>query len=152
MSATKVIITTIAAFTAISSLTLATGVAGFAALVMLGNRQYGIRLEYKNVEVYYTSQVTEAEAKQFIEYLESVHSGEKHRITFQLDRSGQDFLVRMCAQEFVYTSQRADNQIQAMRDAIQEKYFPQENVVFEACDDKLVTRKTWRAKQSPPAR
>jgi hypothetical protein len=146
MTAAKVIITVIATATTIVSLTLATGVAGFAALVMLGHRQYGLRMDYKNIEVYYTSQVTEEEAKQFVTYLSATHDDSTNRITFQLDRAGADFVVRMCAQEFVYTSNQADDQVQAMRDEIQAHCFPQENVIFQACDDQLRPKKTWRAK------
>lgn len=146
MKTSTVIITVLATLTAIAALTLATGVAGFAALVMLGQRQYGLKMDYKNIEVYYTSAVTEDEAKQFIAYLEELHHESTNRITFQLDRSGPDFLVRMCAQEYVYTTDRAEEQIQAMRDEIQAKCFTHENVVFEACDEKLNTKKTWRAK------
>lgn len=53
----------------------------------------------------------------------------------------------MCAQEFVYTTNQLDDQLQALRDEIQAKCFVQEKVVFEACDDKLNTKKTWRSKE-----
>jgi hypothetical protein len=149
MKASTVIITVLATLTAVVFLTLATGVAGFAALVMLGQRQYGLRMEHKNFEVYYTSKVTEAEAEQFIKYLDLEQDSSKKRITFQLDRSGKDFLVRMCAQEHVYTSNQADDLVEGMRNEIQTKYFMQENVVFEACDDKLRTKKTCRANETP---
>lgn len=149
MKASTVIITVLATLTAVVFLTVATGVAGFAALVMLGQRQYGLRMDHKNFEVYYTSAVTEAEAKQFIKYLDVEQDSSNNRITFQLDRSGEDFIVRMCAQEHVYTTNQADDLVEGMRNAIQTKYFMQENVVFEACDDKLHTKKTWRANESP---
>jgi len=145
MNASNIILTVIAAATTLVSLSVAIGLAGFAALVMLGQRQYGLRMDYKNIEVYYTSQVTELEAERFLRYLEETHDGSTHRITFQLDRDGSDFVVRMCAQEFVYTTNQADDQVQAMRDEIHAKCFPEEHVIFEACDDKLRTRKTWRA-------
>lgn len=146
MNASKIILTVIATATTVVSLTVATGLAGFAALVVLGQRQYGLRMDYKNIEVYYTSEVTEAEAKRFLQYLEEAHDDSTHRITFQLDRDGGDFVVRMCAQEFVYTTNQADDQVQAMRDEIHSRCFPEETVIFEACDDKLHTKKTWRAK------
>lgn len=149
MKASTVIITVLATLTAVVFLTVATGVAGFAALVMLGQRQYGLRMDHKNFEVYYTSEVTEPEVKQFIKYLDESLADSKKRITFQLDRSGKDFLVRMCAQEHVYTSNQADDLVEGMRNEIQTKYFMQENVVFEACDDKLRTKKTWRANETP---
>ncbi|MBL8853237.1 MAG: hypothetical protein JNK57_04605 [Planctomycetaceae bacterium] len=147
MSASKIIITVIATLTAVVSLTMVTGVAGFAALVMLGQRQYGLRLDHKNIEVYYTSEVTEAEATRFLTYLKENHGNTDKRITFQLDRTTEEFLVRMCAQEFVYTTNQLDDQLQALRDEIQAKCFVQEKVVFEACDDKLNTKKTWRSKE-----
>lgn len=152
MKASTVIITVLATLTAVVLLTVATGVAGFAALVMLGQRQYGLRMDHKNFEVYYTSKVTEAEAKQFIRYLDVEQDSSNNRITFQLDRSGEDFIVRMCAQEHVYTTNQADDLVEGMRNGIQTKYFMQENVVFEACDDKLHTKKTWRANESPTVR
>lgn len=149
MKASTVLITVLATLTAVVFLTVATGVAGFAALVMLGQRQYGLRMDHKNFEVYYTSEVTEEEAKQFIKYLDLEQDSSNKRITFQLDRSGNDFLVRMCAQEYVYTTDQADDLVERMRNGIQTKYFMQENVVFEACDDKLRTKKTWRANETP---
>ncbi|MDP1561808.1 MAG: hypothetical protein Q8M16_10560 [Pirellulaceae bacterium] len=149
MKASTVIITVLATLTAVVFLTVATGVAGFAALVMLGQRQYGLRMEHKNFEVYYTSKVTEAEAKQFIMYLALEQDSSNNRITFQLDRSGDDFLVRMCAQEHVYTTNQADDLAEGMRNEIQTKYFMHENVVLEACDEMLRTKKTFRANESP---
>ncbi len=148
MKASTVIITVLATLTAVAFLTVATGVAGFAALVMLGQRQYGLRTDHKNFEVYHTSEVTETEVSQFIRYLDESLADSKTRITFQLDRSEENFIVRMCAQEYVYSTNQADDLVQGMRDEIQAKYFMQENVVFEACDENLRTKKTWRAKES----
>ncbi|MEM7452845.1 MAG: hypothetical protein AAF456_00690 [Planctomycetota bacterium] len=124
---------------------LATG-AGLVSLlvvaVMIFAPNLGECIEVNNSEVYYTENVTEAEAQKLVEFVESLTAETPQEITFQLDKRGDDYLYRMCAQPIAYETDDLDASWIATETLLEQDVFPGANVIVELCDDSMTTRKT----------
>src|SRR5919199_303783 len=110
--------------------------------LMFGCNSKGTRLEYKGSELYYTKNVTEAEAKKLGDYLYKggVFSDE-NKGTVQLDKSGDTYLVRMVVKEGMDKDENYQKLIPPFAKGVSKNVFNGAKVEVQLCDDKLNTLK-----------
>lgn len=110
-------------------------------VIGLACSSYGTKLEFNGGELYYTSNVTEGEAKKLGEYLvkEQFFSGRK--VTSQLDKAGGTYQVRLV----IMPEKQNDPQIlAAMKTFVGEisaNVFNNASTEIHVCDDSLKTIK-----------
>lgn len=113
------------------------------ACLMLSCNSMGTRLEYGGSELYYTKNVTEADAKKLGDYLKS--SGvfsDQNKGTVQLDKSGDTYLVRMVVKEGMDKDENYQKLIPPFAKSVSKDVFNGAKVEVQLCDDKLNTLKT----------
>ena len=122
---------------------LLTVVVCFLAVLVLSCSSMGTRLEYGGSELYYTKNVTEAEAKKLGDYLfkGGVFSDE-NKGTVQLDKSGDTYLVRMVVKEGMDKDENYQKLIPPFAKGVSKNVFNGAKVEVQLCDDKLNTLKT----------
>ena len=112
------------------------------AAVIIFSPDYGERIAVNNSELYYTDNVTEAEAQKVAEFIDSFTADIPQEITFQLDKRGDTYVYRMCAQPHAYETDELDASWIATETLLQQDVFPDANVIVELCDDTMTTQKT----------
>jgi hypothetical protein len=112
-----------------------------ATVLMLGCNSYGTKLEYGKSELYYTKNVTEAEAKKLGYFLNKQGFSEGERKTIQLDKSGDTYQVRMVVGEGKLNDEKFLADIQDDAGATSKYIFDGAKVEVHLCDDKLKTLK-----------
>jgi hypothetical protein len=112
-----------------------------ATVLMLGCNSYGTRLEYGKGELYYTKNVTEAEAKKLGDFLNKEKFFEGEGKSVQLDKSGDTYQFRMAVKEGL--DKDAEFLANAQDDAlfISKNVFDGAKVEFHVCDNQLRTLK-----------
>ena len=110
---------------------------------MFGCGSKGTRLEYKGSELYYTNNVTEAEAKKLGDYLYNggVFSDE-NKGTVQLDKSGDKYLLRMVVKEGIDKDENYQKLIPLFAKGVSKNVFNGAKVEVQLCDSNLNTLKT----------
>jgi hypothetical protein len=106
---------------------------------MLGCNSYGTKLEYGKGELYYTKNVTEAEAKKLGDYLNKEKFFEGEGKTVQLDKSGDTYQFRIVLKEGL---DKDEKYITGGRNAaieISKNVFDGAKVEVHLCDNKLKT-------------
>ena len=116
-------------------------VALVAAAVMMGNSR-GERISFQNGELYYKDSIETSEAEALANYLEEQFGSLKNQKTFQVERDGEDIMVRMCTQSKAWETDKLDYSYQALEMMLQMKVFTDENVVVQLCDQNLKPQKT----------
>jgi hypothetical protein len=111
-------------------------------MAMAGNSN-GERIAFKNGELYYTENVSKEQADSLADYLEELYGDLENQKTFQLDRRGDDMIVRMCANSQALETNKLDASFMALEMLIQQTVFTDNNVVVELCDQDLETRKSF---------
>lgn len=117
-------------------------VSAAVAMAMAGNSN-GERIAFKNGELYYTENVSKEQADSLADYLEELYGDLENQKTFQLDRRGDDMIVRMCANSQALETNKLDASFMALEMLIQQTVFTDNNVVVELCDQDLETRKSF---------
>lgn len=120
------------------------GMMAVAILLMVGlacSTGYGTKLEFNGGELYYTDNVTEAEAKKLGTYLVEQEFFDGVPKTVQLDKSGSTYQFRMV----VLPEKRNDEAImEALKTSatqISDDVFNNATVEVHVCDDQLKTLK-----------
>ena len=111
--------------------------------LMFGCNSKGTRLEYNGNELYYTKNVTEAEAKKLGEYLFNGGAyASENKGTIQLDKSGETYQVRIVVKEGTDKDENYQKVIAGFAKGISKNVFNGAKVEVQLCDDKLNTLKT----------
>lgn len=108
---------------------------------LAGCADYGTKLDFKDTEVYYTKNVTEAEAKKFGEYLikEDMASGKKSSI--QLDKSGSNYQVRMVIDPAKVNDPDTQAAFKSLAGQFSDEVFNKAATEVHLCDDSFKTVK-----------
>ena len=100
---------------------------------------YGTKLDFNGGELYYTDNVTEADAKKLGDYLVKSGFFDGRKITVQLDKSGSTYQFRM----FVVKEKQNDDAtmilMKAFAGEISEDVFNDAPTELHICDDQLKT-------------
>lgn len=119
------------------------GVMVLAILLAFGLacNQYGEKLEFNGGELYYTKNVTEAEAKKLGEYLvkEEFYDGKEK--TVQLDKEGGTYQFRMVVVEDKRNDESTLEIFKTFASQISKDVFNDAPVEVHVCDENLKTLK-----------
>ncbi|HEY8561334.1 MAG TPA: hypothetical protein VIL74_13235 [Pyrinomonadaceae bacterium] len=106
---------------------------------------YGTKLDFNGGELYYTDNVTEAEAKKLGQYLvENGFFGGK-KITVQLDKSGATYQFKMVVQKEKQNDEATLALLEPFAGDISENVFNNAPTELHICDDQLKTLKVLKA-------
>jgi hypothetical protein len=125
---------------------LATILAGLFLLAMTSCSNYGTKLDVGDEdELYYTENVTEAEAKELGDYLldnKILFNNDGKKVSAQVDKDGETMMVKFVVQEQFHDDAEIGNQFQMIADMLSFKLYKGKPVEVHICDDKLKTVKT----------
>ena len=108
---------------------------------MLGCKSYGKRLEFNKDEVYYTSAVTEDEAKNLGNYLVKIEYFTGQKYTVQLDKSDDTYQARFVVQPGIENNEEALPAFKRLVNQLSKDVFNGAKVEIHLCDSKLKTLK-----------
>ncbi|MDT5123388.1 MAG: hypothetical protein QOC96_2870 [Acidobacteriota bacterium] len=108
---------------------------------MLGCNSFGKRLEFNKGELYYTSAVTEDEAKKLGNYLVIIGYFADRQVTVQLDKSSDTYQVRFVVQEGGEKNEEALASFKLLVNMLSKDVFNGAKVEIHLCNDKLKTIK-----------
>ena len=108
-------------------------------VVGLACNQYGEKLEYNGGELYYTKNVTEAEAKKLGDYMvkEGFYDGTKKSV--QLDKSGSTYQFRMVVVKDKQTDPATAAAMKNIANELSQNVFNNAPTEVHICDDQLKT-------------
>jgi hypothetical protein len=108
-------------------------------VVVLACNQHGTKLEFNGGELYYTDNVTEAEAKKLGEYLvkETFFDGQKKSV--QLDKSGSTYQFRMVVKKELQNDDSFTANAKVAATEISENVFNKAPTEVHICDENLKT-------------
>jgi hypothetical protein len=120
---------------------LVCGIAGVVGVVILGANSYGTRIALKNGnELYYTSAVTEAEARKVADYLDTKFADNKGALaTYQLNKAAGKYEFRAVVQEGKENDNLAVVAFQAMGVLLSLEVLDGAPVDVHLCDRNLKT-------------
>jgi hypothetical protein len=107
--------------------------------LMLGCNSYGTKLEYGKTQLYYTKNVTEAEAKKLGDYLTKIKFTEGDEKAAQLDKSGDTYQFRMAVKEGLEKDEKLIATAHQAANEISKSVFDGAKVEVHLCDNKLKT-------------
>lgn len=101
--------------------------------------QYGTKLVFNDTEIYYTKNVTEAEARKLGNYMVSAGFSDGQRKSFQLDKSGSTYQFRMVVIPEMQNNEQYLNTVKAVAAEISRDVFNNAPVEVHICDDRFKT-------------
>lgn len=108
-------------------------------LMLIACTNYGTKLEFNGVELYYTSDVEEAEAKALGEYLVDSGFADGNEKSVQLNKEGSTYEFRMVVKEGMEKDEEYIEIAKVFAAELSETLFDGEQVDIHLCDDKLKT-------------
>lgn len=112
---------------------------GIALLRLASCHDYGKKLTFNGGDLYYTSQVTEADAQKLGNYLVKEKFFDGTSKTVQLNKNGETYEFRMV---MIKDGEKAPNTVEtftAVSKELSENVFSGGKVVVHLCDDRLKT-------------
>lgn len=110
--------------------------------LMLGCSSYGTKLEFNGSQVFYTKNVTEAEAKKLGDYLvKGEFFSDQNKGTVQLDKSGDTYQFRMVVKEGVAIDDKLVALFKTVATELSKNVFNGAKVEIHLCDSNLKTLK-----------
>ena len=100
---------------------------------------YGTKLDFNGGELYYTDNVTEADAKKLGDYLVKSGFFDGRKITVQLDKSGSTYQFRMVVVKEKQNDDATMILMKAFAGEISEDVFNDAPTELHICDDQLKT-------------
>ena len=100
---------------------------------------YGTKLDFNGGELYYTDNVTEADAKKLGEYLVKSGFFDGRKITVQLDKSGATYQFRMVVVKEKQNDDATMILMKTFAGEISEEVFNDAPTELHICDDQLKT-------------
>ncbi len=108
-----------------------------------GCTDYGKKKMFKEVELYYTKGVTEAEANALGEYLLRSGFDNGERKTVQISKPGKTYEFRMVVKKGIEDQQEYNTLFRQFAAAISKDVFNGADVEMHACDEQLKTLKVF---------
>jgi preprotein translocase subunit SecF len=108
-------------------------------VVGLACSSYGTKLDFNGGELYYTDNVTEADAKKLGEYLVKTGFFDGRKITVQLDKSGTTYQFRMVVVKEKQNDDATMILMKSFAGEISEDVFNDAPTELHICDDQLKT-------------
>ena len=103
---------------------------------------FGTKLKYGKGELYYTKNVTEAQASKLGTYLkEQQFFTDERKISVQLDKSSDTFLFRMVVLDSFLNNPGYLDMARTFTGELSENVFEKKPVVIHFCDNKLKTER-----------
>ena len=131
-------------------ISLATVVVLFFALTSCQN--FGTRLPFKAGELFYTKNVNPAEAHKVGDYLTGIgFFDDKSKISMQLDKVGETYLLKMCTKKEYYKDTSRDEAIRTVGTMVSTFALDKKPVDFYLCDDTFGTIRILKFKAEAPA-
>lgn len=117
-----------------------------AMLALAGCANYGTKLEFKKGELYYTENVTEAEAKKLGDYLLAQgYFDDTETRTVQLDKKDGTPHVRFVVKEEYQTSPKSIELFTPIGAELSKEVFGNAKIVVDICNETLETKQTLTA-------
>jgi hypothetical protein len=113
----------------------------FNTLQVVSARDFGTKLMFKAGELYYTSQVTEGDAKSLGEFLVETGFFDDNPKTIQLSKSGNTYQLRIVVQEGIEKSEEMLAVFKEMAQLLSDSIFNGAPVEVHVCNDRLRTLK-----------
>ncbi|GAB5524455.1 MAG: hypothetical protein Roseis2KO_23270 [Roseivirga sp.] len=120
---------------------LAAVIIGYLAFFIEG---YGEKLEFNGTDVYYTEEVTEADAQKLGEYLVSSEFADGNDKSVQLSKRDSVYLFRMVVMDGVTQDSTNDITFMAMAWTLSANVFDKAPVELEACDNTFETLRVYK--------
>ena len=111
----------------------------FIALFFISCEGYGELLEFNGGELYYTSNVTLAEANKLGKYCVQEQLFNGNRKTVQLDKEGSTYLFRIVVKKGLENDQEYINIAKATAAQLSREVFNGQQVDIHLCDENLKT-------------
>lgn len=106
---------------------------------MLGCSSKGTKLEYNGSELYYTKNVTEAEAKKLGDFLVKGEFFGDNKGTVQLDKSGETYQFRIVVREGLDKDEKYLAVVPSFANELSKNVFNGSKVEIHLCDSQLTT-------------
>jgi hypothetical protein len=121
-------------------------ITAFAAILILllagaACSKYATKLEYNGGELYYTKNVSEAEAKKFGDYLVKIKYFEGKKTSVQLDKSGSTYQTRFVINKEKQNDEVVTNGFKTLGKLFSEEVFGGAPIEVHICDDQLKTQR-----------
>lgn len=100
---------------------------------------YGTKLDFNNGELYYTDNVTEADAKKLGDYLVKSGFFDGKKLTVQLDKAGSTYQFRMVVVKEKQTDEATMELLKTFAGEISKDAFNNAPTELHVCDDALKT-------------
>ncbi len=107
--------------------------------VGLACSSYGTKLDFNNGELYYTDNVTEADARKLGDYLVKSGFFDGRKITVQLDKAGATYQFRMVVVKEKQNDEATALLMKTFAGEISEEVFNDAPTELHICDDQLKT-------------
>lgn len=121
-------------------------VVAFVAYIVITLEGYGEKLEFNGTDVYYTEEVTEAEAQKLGEYLVEAEFADGGEKSVQLSKRDSVYLFRMVVIDGVTEDSTNDVTFLAMTYGLSLSVFDGAPVELEACDNTFETLRVYGKK------
>lgn len=119
-------------------------VAAFVGFVIYSMDGYGEKLEFNGTDVYYTDEVTEADAQKLGEYLVSSEFADGGEKSVQLSKRDSVYLFRMVVIDGVTKDSANDISFMALAWTLSANVFDKAPVELEACDNTFETLRVYK--------
>lgn len=116
----------------------------FIAYVVFNMEGYGEKLEFNGTDVYYTEEVTEADAQKLGEYLVSSEFADGGEKSVQLSKRDSVYLFRMVVMDGVTKDSANDISFMALAWTLSANVFDKAPVELEACDNTFETLRVYK--------
>jgi hypothetical protein len=110
-----------------------------ALLRIASCHNYGKKLTFNGGELYYTSQVSEADANKLGEYLVKEKFFDGTKKTVQLNKNGANYEFRMVMKKDAEKAPNTTETFQSVAKELSDNVFKGGHVVVHLCDDQLKT-------------
>ena len=117
-----------------------------AAYAVISLKSYGEKLEFNGTDVYFTEEVSEAEAQRLGAYLVETEFADGRSKSVQLSKRDSVYLFRMVVKKGIVEDSTNDVTLTAMTYALSLGVFDGAPVELEACDDVFGTLRVYGAK------
>lgn len=121
-------------------------VVAFVVYIVITLEGYGEKLEFNGTDVYYTEEVTEAEAQRLGEYLVEAEFADGGEKSVQLSKRDSVYLFRMVVIDGVTEDSANDVTFLAMTYGLSLSVFDGAPVELEACDNTFETLRVYGKK------
>jgi hypothetical protein len=117
------------------------GLLALAVLIFVGAacNQYGTKLEFNGGDLYYTKNVTEAEAKKLGDYLVKEQFFDGREKSVQLDKSGSTYQLRLVVQKEKQNDSQTKEVLKDFGAQIANDVFGNAALEVHICDDQFKT-------------